>query len=592
MDRCADVPFSTADSAFWPPARALRMPVTSLLPMSNITAAWLPFDLNYPRRATHRQATLGKPNYGIFPDDTSTFMTFKRFLPSFFLLLLLATLFAVSGCSVNPVTGERELSLLSTAEQVAIGEAQYFPSRQMQGGDLVVDPALSAYTASVGERLANHSDLALPYEFVVLNSSVPNAWALPGGKIAVNRGLLLELDSEAELAAVLGHEIVHAAAGHGAQMMQRGMILQGVLLATAVAAQRSDYSDLAIGAASVGAQLLNQRYGRSAELEADYYGMGYLAAAGYDPEAAVTLQETFLRLSAGRSEGWLAGLFATHPPSQERVDRNRSTATALVGGGVLERERFQAAISDLRRNQPAYTAYDEGRIALSEDRLQDAARLADEAAQLLPEEALFHALQGDVDVRQNRVAAAIDHYADAITLHDQFFYYHLQKGLAHRALDQRNQAQTHLEASVDLFATADAHYALGTLAESRGDRETALEHYSIAAESDSPAGKAAQETMVRLDLPLNPGRYLQLTTHTDTQGQLVIQIGNPTGVTVTNLGLAIRYVDSQGNLRQTTRTLNQTFQPGTGTQLATGLGPFVNSSSYQVEIQTARVVNN
>jgi len=506
--------------------------------------------------------------------------------------LLVLGLTGVSGCSINPVTGERELSLLSTADQIAIGEAQYFASRQMQGGDFVIDPALNAYVASVGNRLASHSDLALPYEFVVLNSSVPNAWALPGGKIAVNRGLLLELNSEAELAAVLSHEIVHAAAGHGAQAMQRGMILQGVLLATSVAAQRSDYSDLAIGAASVGAQLLNQRYSRNAELEADYYGMGYLAAAGYDPDAAVALQETFVRLSEGRSEGWLAGLFASHPPSQERVDQNRATATTLGTAGVLERERFQAASRELRRSQPAYAAYDEGRTALVEDRVQDASRLADEAIRLVPEEAQFHALQGDVDLRRDRIAAAIDHYADALALHDKFFYYHLQKGLAHQALNQRDAAQTHLEASVDLLATADAHYALGTLAESRGDRDTALEHYSVAAESNDAAGKAAQEAMVRLDLPQNPGRYLQLTAYTDSQGQLIIQVGNPTGVTVTDLGLVIRYVDSQGRLRQANRTLNQTFQPGAGTQFATGLGPFVDSAAYQVEIQTARVVKN
>ncbi len=205
----------------------------------------------------------------------SIWRIFRDFSPT----LLLVGCLGIGACSVNPVTGERQLTLISTAEQIAIGEAQYFPSRQMQGGDFVIDPALNAYVTSVGDRLASHSDLALPYQFVVLNSSVPNAWALPGGKIAVNRGLLLELDSEAELAAVLGHEIVHAAAGHGAQAMQRGMILQGVLVATAVAAQRSDYSDLAIGAASVGAQLLSLRYGRRAELESDYYGMGYLAAA-------------------------------------------------------------------------------------------------------------------------------------------------------------------------------------------------------------------------------------------------------------------------------------------------------------------------
>jgi len=499
---------------------------------------------------------------------------------------------AISGCSVNPVTGERQLSLLSTSEQIAIGESQYFASRQMQGGDFVTDPALAAYVTDVGERVAQYSDLALPYEFVVLNSSVPNAWALPGGKIAVNRGLLLELDSEAELAAVLGHEIVHAAAGHGAQAMQRGMLLQGVLVATTIAAQRSDYSDLAIGAAAAGSQLLNQRYSRGAELESDYFGIGYLADAGYDPMAAVALQEAFVRLSGDQADDWVAGLFASHPPSQERVDRNRETAAALGASGTLERERFQSATATLRRNQAAYEAYDGGRSALAEDRLQDAARLANQALQAVPGEAHFHALQGDIDFRRDRVDEAIDHYADAIDLYDQFFYYHLQKGLAHQLQRENGSAQDHLEASIDLFPAADAHFGLGRLAEQSGDRATAIEHYSVAAGADSPAGRAALDAMIRLDLPQNPGRYLQLATFTDANGQLIIQVTNPTEVTVASLNLEIRYVDSQTGIRQLNRAMNRSIAPGTGTQLATGLGPFSNAASYQVEIQTARIVSN
>jgi len=100
-----------------------------------------------------------------------------------------------------------------------------------------VDPELTRYVAGVGARLAAQSPVDLPYEFVVLNNSVPNAWALPGGKIAINRGLLTELESEAELAAVLGHEVVHAAARHTARQISRGMLLQGLVVATAVASK-------------------------------------------------------------------------------------------------------------------------------------------------------------------------------------------------------------------------------------------------------------------------------------------------------------------------------------------------------------------
>ena len=109
------------------------------------------------------------------------------------LIILTGILALTAGCVVNPVTGQRELGVISTEQQINMGKQQYVPAQQMQGGQYVVDPGVTAYVQQVGQRLAAVSDVALPYEFVVLNNSVPNAWALPGGKIAVNRGLLVEM---------------------------------------------------------------------------------------------------------------------------------------------------------------------------------------------------------------------------------------------------------------------------------------------------------------------------------------------------------------------------------------------------------------
>lgn len=506
--------------------------------------------------------------------------------------VLAATLVTFCGCVINPVTGDRELALVSADQEIAIGEQQYAPSQQMQGGDYTLDPALTAYVAGVGQKLAAVSDRALPYEFVVLNSSVPNAWALPGGKIAVNRGLLFELKSEAELAAVLSHEIVHAAARHGALAMQRGLLLQGALLATQVAAQRNDYGSLTVGAASLGAQLLAQRNSRGAELESDLYGMRYMAEAGYDPSAAVTLQETFVRLAeqSGRESGRLAALFASHPPSAERVAKNRETAATLPAGGDMGRERYQAATAALRRRQPAYQAYDEGRAALADDRPADAERSAQEALRLLPAEGQIHALLGDIDAEQRRYADAVRHYGDAIDRDNEFFYYHLRKGLAHRELRQWDPARAELEKSVQLLPTADAYYALGALAEQRGERQVALEHYERAAASSSQAGQAARDAAVRLDLPANPGEYIAARGGLDSAGQLVVEIGNPTRVAVADVVVVVRYADAQGAIRELNRGINE-LPPGQTVRLATGLGPFTATNQFQVSISRARVLD-
>ena len=505
-------------------------------------------------------------------------------------LALAAASLALGSCVINPVTGDRELALISADQEIAIGEQQYAPSQQMQGGDYTLDRELSAYVAGVGQRLAAVSDRNLPYEFVVLNSSVPNAWALPGGKIAVNRGLLMELSNEAELAAVLGHEIVHAAARHGALAMQRGMLLQGALIVTQVAAQRGNYSGLAVGAASVGAQLISQRNSREAELESDLYGMRYMSAAGYDPQAAITLQETFVRLSEGREQGRLETLFASHPPSQERVDRNRETAATLPRSGELGAERYQAATATLRQRQPAYESYDRGRAALVDGRLDEAERLANEAVRLLPGEAQFHSLLGDIDIERERFADAVGHYDAAIARNDRFFYYHLRKGLTQQRLRQWDGAAAELTASIDLLPTADAYYGLGRIAEQRGDRAGALEHYARAAQSSSAAGQAAQDAAVRLDLPANPGNYLSVRTGLDERGQLIVELGNPTRVPVADVVLVVRYVDAQGAIRQINRQFAGQLAPNNAQRWATGLGPFTSTEAAQVAIASARVI--
>jgi len=187
--------------------------------------------------------------------------------------LIFALIFSVVGCSTNSVTGESQLSLVPKAQQIQMGEQNYGPSQQQQGGEYKVDPNLSAYVTSVGDRLAAFSTNALPYEFVVLNNDVPNAWALPGGKIAINRGLLVLLDDEAQLAAVLGHEIIHAAAEHGATQMTNAQLIGAGLALGTIALGDNQNAQLIGAGAAIGAQAYQAHYGRTQELQSDFYGM-------------------------------------------------------------------------------------------------------------------------------------------------------------------------------------------------------------------------------------------------------------------------------------------------------------------------------
>ncbi|MDX8387037.1 MAG: M48 family metalloprotease [Ghiorsea sp.] len=461
-------------------------------------------------------------------------------------LLTLVLAFLVVGCATNPVTGEKELSLVSEQQELAIGAQQYAPLRQSQGGDYVADPAVNAYINEVGQKLAAVSDRKLPYEFHVLNNSVPNAWALPGGKISVNRGLLTALKSEAELAAVLGHEIVHAAAKHGARAMSKGMLMQGAVVGTAIVAQGKDYADLAQMGAGIGAQLMTTKYGRDAERESDYYGMSYMSRAGYHPQGAVDLQKTFVAMSAGNKQDWLQGMFVSHPASEERVQNNKKRLSELPNTGEMGAATYQAKIRHLLAVAPAYEAYEKGREAIAKKDTKAALKFANKAITLEPKEGHFYALLGDVSLFNKQAEQANVQYNKAIQLNPDFFYYYLQRGQAKLALNQMTSAQQDLEKSVGLLPTGNAYFALGKIARKSGRLDDAKKYYAKVAGNQNKLAKSAYIALLELDLKDNPSAYIKVALGKDKQGNLVAQIENPTPVNITGLKLGLKLQSQAG----------------------------------------------
>lgn len=510
-----------------------------------------------------------------------------RQLPHFASVAALAML---AGCATNPVTGKSDLMLVGEDSELAMGQQQYAPMRQSEGGDYALDPELTAYVQRVGNRLAAVSDRKLPYEFSVLNNSVPNAWALPGGKIAVNRGLLTELKSESELAAVLGHEIVHAAARHSAQQMSKGMLAQGGLLATQVALGNTAYGGLATSGAQLASQVVLQKYGREAELESDHYGMDYMKRAGYDVQGAVTLQETFVRMSGNEQSSWFDGLFASHPPSQERVEANRRYAAKLGPGGEVGRESFAAAMAKTTAAKPAYDAYDEGRKALRAKQPDVALQKAAQAIKLAPGEGHFYALRGDAHLQQKNLQAATQAYTDAIARNASFFYYPLQRGLIEERQKNDEAARRDLEASAKLLPTGAAYFGLGNIAARAKDVESAKKYYTTAAGAGGEVGKAAQQALMRLDLPQNPGKYVQIQSGLDAQGMLVVDLGNPSDVALAGLELTVQYADAQGRTREVRKPIEGRLAAGKQRRIPTGLGPFQGANQYRVALTAARIV--
>ena len=455
----------------------------------------------------------------------------------------LAVLALAAGCAVNPVTGQRELSLLSTADEISMGESQYQPYQQAAGGRYQVDPTVTEYVAFVGQRVAAVSDRPLPYEFVVINEGTPNAWALPGGKVGVHRGLLVELDNEAELAAVLGHEVVHAAAKHGAQGVQRGLLFGLAGVGIGLAAENSKHAERIVGAANLGLHLVGQKYGREQERVSDYHGMKYMHVAGYDTMAAVTLQQKFVALSEGRRNNWLEGMFASHPPSPERVANNRAALAEFPPGGELGRERYQERIATLLANRSAYEAADRARQDAAKNPVL-AMRLIDEAIEEEPREAQFHGIKGEILASQGRYQQAVEAYDAAIKRDTGYFGHYLGRGLARDSLGEKLLASGDIARSNSLFPTPLASYKLGAYALAEGQRPQAKRLFEVASQGTGNVGRAAADAFVRLDIEDSPARYVVAEPFFE-DGKVVVELSNVSDYHVADIVVRVR-VDING----------------------------------------------
>ena len=504
-------------------------------------------------------------------------------------LMLLAGF--ITGCGTNPVTGKSELQFVSERQEVDIGKENYIPSQQSQGGTYTVDKALSNYVNAVGQKLAKVSDRPnLPYEFVVLNNSVPNAWALPGGKIAINRGLLLHLNNEAELAAVISHEIVHAAARHGAKSMERGMLLNVGIVGLGVAAGDTDNAELIVGAAALGSQLISQKYGRDAELEADQYGIKYMVKAGYDPAAAIKLQETFVALSNNKKSNWLDGLFASHPPSQERVDANKKTAAKFKAKGVLNGENYQKQIAHLKKTKPAYDKYDQAKVALKELNSNKAIKLVDEAIALESKEGLFYALKGDIAYGKEQYQDAETAFSKAIQLNPDFFLFYLERGMTHEKLKNPIKAKQDLKKSIDLLPTAPAYYSLGNIAVEEKNVSDAKSFYKQAASSKSEIGKKSAAAYTRLDLPANPTNYFTFQGKADRNGKIIVTVKNRSVVPVKNLSLELSLFGEKEKLAfQKSYQFPRVLRPGDHITIDTGVDATALGKAAKINANITRV---
>lgn len=230
----------------------------------------------------------------------------------------------------NPITGENQRVSLTEEQEIAMG-LQAVPSMMQQHGGLYPDQELQDYIDEVGFKLVRMSDASLTdyeYEFHLLSDpNTVNAFALPGGQVFITAALYGKMSSEGQLAAVLGHEIAHVVARHGAQRMAKSDLTNGLIGAVAVGAGDVGSQQMA---AMIG-NMINMKYGRGDELQSDTLGVDFMVSAGYDPRAMIGVQEILKAASGGERQ---PEFFSSHPDPENRIGEIQAAIDAIFPNGV------------------------------------------------------------------------------------------------------------------------------------------------------------------------------------------------------------------------------------------------------------------
>lgn len=410
--------------------------------------------------------------------DTSFIKKTEISRRDFLWMVSMASAGLVLGCATNPVTGRSQLMLVSETSEIQIDQ-KHSPHQFSTDYGILQDKPLNDYVNRTGQAIAAKTHRPqMPYSFQGVNATYINAYAFPGGSIAATRGILLKLENEAELGALLGHELGHVNMRHTAEQMSKGVLAQAVVVGLAVYAgtRGSGYSELAGGLGMLGAGALLASYSRDNEREADALGMEYMVKTGYSSKGMVGLMDMLNNLSK-KKVGAAQLLFATHPMSEERYQTavaNSQKKYAAAQDLPLYRDRYMDHTADLRAIKDAIEEMQKGEKAmemkkypeaeshfrtalkqapedyagllmlskclLAQKKADEALKYAEKAQQVNPGEAQAMHLSGYAKIRKKQFRAAyqdFQNYQKTLPGNPNTLFF---KGLSLEGMQQRRSA--------------------------------------------------------------------------------------------------------------------------------------------------------
>lgn len=327
----------------------------------------------------------------------------------------------LAGCALDPVTGEKQLMMVSRQQEIAI-DKQQSPFQFSSDYGLIQDGAINRYVSGVGEKITPHVHRTdMPYNFQCVNAVYVNAYAFPGGTIAVTRGILLKLDNEAQLAALLGHELGHVNARHSAEQMSKGQLSSLLIggLTMAAGSQSSGLGDLTQQLGTLGQGLLLSKYSRDNEREADALGNEYMVRSGYSTSGFVGLMEILNSLHKEQSSS-VQVLFSTHPMSSERLQaavQREEGRYASSRKRPLNRQRYMDSIAPLRKKEKGILLLQKGEKYMASKKYDKAQNSFKNALRSLDDDYTAHVLMAKCLLARKKPRQSLVHARNAKKLY-------------------------------------------------------------------------------------------------------------------------------------------------------------------------------
>lgn len=409
----------------------------------------------------------------------------------------------LAGCAVDPVTGGKTLVGLSEEQEVGL-DRQQAPHQFSADYGAVQDDALNRYVQEVGASLWGKSHRPqMPYTARALNANHVNAYTFPGGSMGATRGILLEMQSEDELAALMGHEIGHVNARHAAERAGREM-LAGVAInvaaVTLAATDNNQYMPLLDLGGKVGASALLAKYSRDNEREADALGMDYMSRGGYNPDGMVGLMN-MLKSESQHKPNILETMFASHPMSEERYQTALHRAGeqyASQRGLPLQRQRYMDHTAALRRLKPAVEAMQAGETHLAKKAIPQAEERFAQAQRLSPDDYVANMLMAKAKLSRKQPREAEPYLEQARAIYPREAQAQQLSGLVKLALKQPDVALQRFDAYDQLLpGNPSTLFFKGVAHENMQNKRLAAEHYYRYARTGAQ-GKEAQYAVQRL----------------------------------------------------------------------------------------------